>query len=61
MPLGGINSPLIISYPNSLPQNRIVSEFSSVVDITPTILELVSASHPGTQFQGRLVHGMDGL
>jgi len=60
MTQGGINSPLIISYPNSLPQNRIVSEFSSVVDITPTILELVSASHPGTQFQGRLVHGMDG-
>ena len=60
MTQGGINSPLIISHPNSLPQNRIVSEFSSVVDITPTILELVSASHPGTQFQGRLVHGMDG-
>ena len=60
MTQGGINSPLIISYPNSVPQNRVVTEFSSVVDITPTILEFAGALHPGTDFQGRLVHGMDG-
>ena len=60
MTQGGINSPLIISHPNSVPQNRVVSEFSSVVDITPTILELAGASHPGARFQGRLVHDMDG-
>lgn len=60
MTQGGINSPLIISYPNSVPQNQVVSEFSSVVDITPTILELAGVSHPGAKFQGRSVHGMDG-
>lgn len=57
---GGINVPLIISYGEGLPQGRIVSEFSSVVDITPTILDLVGTQHPGTEFAGRPIHAMSG-
>ena len=57
---GGINVPLIISYKKELPQNIIASEFSSIVDITPTILDLVDVPHPGNEFSGRVVHEMDG-
>ena len=57
---GGINVPLIISYGKGLPKNKVVREFSSIVDIAPTILDLVGVSHPGNEFLGRNVHTMDG-
>ncbi|NKB32655.1 MAG: sulfatase-like hydrolase/transferase [Pseudomonadales bacterium] len=57
---GGINVPLIVSYAKALPQNRVVSDFSSVVDITPTILELANVTHPGNAFNNRAIHSMDG-
>ncbi len=57
---GGINVPLIVSYAKELPRNRVVTEFSSVVDIAPTILDLVGVSHPGSEFAGRQIHPMDG-
>ena len=57
---GGINVPLIVSYAKELPRNRVVTEFSSIVDIAPTILDLVGVSHPGDEFAGRQIHPMDG-
>ena len=57
---GGINVPLIFSYAKALPQNRIVTDFSSMVDITPTILDLVNVTHPVNIFNGRSIHNMDG-
>ena len=57
---GGINVPLIISYGKELSKNKVVREFSSIVDIAPTILDLVGVSHPGTEFSGRKIHPMDG-
>ena len=57
---GGINVPLIISYGKELGKNKVITEFTSVVDITPTILDLVGVSHPGDEFAGRKVHSMDG-
>ena len=52
--------PLIISYEKELPNNEVVKEFSSIVDIAPTILDLAGVSHPGTEFLGRKIHAMDG-
>tara|TARA_B100001094_G_scaffold14301_1_gene12434 strand:- start:2778 stop:4478 length:1701 start_codon:yes stop_codon:yes gene_type:complete len=57
---GGINVPLIISYGKGLPKNEVVKDFSSIVDIAPTILDLAGVSHPGTEFLGRQIHAMDG-
>tara|TARA_Y100000588_G_scaffold6746_1_gene8008 strand:+ start:293 stop:1981 length:1689 start_codon:yes stop_codon:yes gene_type:complete len=57
---GGINVPLILSYAQAIPQNRIVTDFSSIVDIAPTILDLVNVAHPGNIFNGRSIHNMDG-
>ena len=57
---GGINVPLIVSHSRSLPKGKIVSEFSSIVDITPTILDLANIPHPGNSFNGNAIHGMDG-
>ena len=52
--------PLIVSHSRSLPKGKIVSEFSSIVDITPTILDLANIPHPGNSFNGNAIHGMDG-
>ncbi len=57
---GGINVPLILSYAQAIPQNGIVTDFSSIVDIAPTILDLVNVTHPGNIFNGRSIHNMDG-
>ena len=57
---GGINIPLILSYAQAIPQNRIITDFSSIVDIAPTILDLVNVTHPGNIFNGRSIHNMDG-
>lgn len=56
---GGINCPLLFHYPK-LNQKwagpKIIKDFTTVMDILPTILELADVPHPGTKFQGREVH-----
>ncbi|CUS23799.1 LAQU0S12e00298g1_1 [Lachancea quebecensis] len=56
---GGINCPLIMNYPPLTKHEKkggIVSEFTTVMDILPTILDLAEIPHPGRTFQGRNVH-----
>lgn len=56
---GGINCPLILNYPPLNKQQKkegVVSEFTTVMDILPTILDLAKIQHPGHIFHGRNVH-----
>lgn len=58
---GGIRCPLIVSYPPLVDAHTIagpglvVNAFNTVMDITPTVLELAGVPHPGTTYQGRTV------
>ena len=54
---GGIRVPMILRYPSftSERQGAIDYSFSTVMDITPTILELAGASHPGRTYKSREV------
>lgn len=58
---GGVRCPLIISYPPWTQQAGTINDaFISVMDLAPTILDLASCQHPGTEFQGRTIFPMDG-
>lgn len=57
---GGIRSPLIVSMPSRFSEERISHAFTSVMDITPTLLDLAGISHPGTSYRGRQVAPLDG-
>jgi arylsulfatase len=52
---GGIRVPAFITWPGLQRQGTISHEFSTVMDIVPTLLELAGASHPGSLYQGREV------
>lgn len=57
---GGIRVPAIIHYPPLQTKKRVVSSFASILDLTPTFLELAGLSHPAPQFQGSKVHELQG-
>lgn len=59
---GAIRCPCIVRYPPAVkrPQEAISHEFTNVMDIMPTILELAGIEHPGTTFRGRPVVSMRG-
>ena len=63
---GGIRVPFLVRYPQSWPQGRQVGAFASVMDITPTFLELAGIQHPvpsGQQkalWKGNKVYGIRG-
>jgi arylsulfatase len=51
---GGIRCPCLVRYPPFARQNgEIIPEFTTVMDILPTLLELAGTTHPGKQFRGR--------
>ncbi|SPO32430.1 probable Arylsulfatase [Ustilago trichophora] len=51
---GGIRCPAFIRYPGFAKQSgSIVSDFSTVMDILPTLLELAQTQHPGRIYRGR--------
>lgn len=53
---GGIRVPLIARYPPLISEPGGISHaFSTVMDITPTILELAGIKHPGTTYKSRSV------
>ncbi|CAF2846570.1 unnamed protein product [Rotaria sp. Silwood2] len=52
---GGIRCPAIVHYPKLHSPLSISHEFTTVMDILPTILELANISHPGTTFRNRTV------
>ncbi|CAR29219.1 ZYRO0G03476p [Zygosaccharomyces rouxii] len=54
---GGINCPLIFHYPKLHGEGgKITEQFTTVMDILPTVLDLSNVPHPGTTFQGRQVY-----
>ncbi|QEU58928.1 hypothetical protein KDRO_B01930 [Kluyveromyces lactis] len=61
---GGINCPLILHAPQLTglwEPGQIIDQFTTVMDILPSVLELANVPHPGTSFQGRKVHEPRGL
>ncbi|KAK6069309.1 arylsulfatase [Seiridium cupressi] len=53
---GGIRCPCIIRYPElGMQKGSITHEFTTVMDVLPTILELAGIDHPGTTFRDREV------
>jgi arylsulfatase A-like enzyme len=51
---GGIRCPCIIRYPPfAHTPGSITHEFTTVMDLLPTILDMAGISHPGTRFRGR--------
>ncbi|CAF4290262.1 unnamed protein product, partial [Rotaria sp. Silwood2] len=52
---GGIRCPAIIHYPKLKSPLKVSHEFTTVMDILPTILELANVPHPGTTFRNRTV------
>ncbi|CAF1139655.1 unnamed protein product [Rotaria sordida] len=52
---GGIRCPAIVFYPKLKTSLDISHEFTTVMDILPTILELADIPHPGTTFRNRSV------
>lgn len=62
---GGIRVPMILSYPPLTSARREVNQgidhaFATVMDITPTILQLAQTSHPGMQYKGRQIAAVRG-
>jgi arylsulfatase len=57
---GGIRSPAFVTYPKFKNQQKISDAFSSVMDITPTLLEIAGVKHPGKIYKGRAVHPIKG-
>jgi arylsulfatase len=56
---GGTRVPAIIKLPNSK-QHRLTKAFASVLDIAPTIYELIGATYPNT-FHNRRLHALNGV
>jgi arylsulfatase A-like enzyme len=52
---GGIRCPAIVRYPPVFPAGKISHEFTTVMDIYPTILALAQVSQPSGAFQGRSI------
>ena len=53
---GGIRCPCIVRYPGlALSRGRVTQEFTTVMDVLPTVLELAGVPHPGAAFRGREV------
>lgn len=52
---GGIRCPAIVHFPNFSKPLNISHEFITVMDVLPTVLELVGITHPGTVFRNRTV------
>lgn len=56
---GGIRCPLILHYPRLINNDnrvgKILDGFTTVMDITPTVLELANVKHPGSDYKGRNV------
>ncbi len=52
---GGIRVVAFVRYPGFARQAQVGDAFTTVMDITPTLLDLAGTSHPGTAWRGRPV------
>ncbi|WP_426357495.1 arylsulfatase [Pseudocolwellia sp. HL-MZ19] len=57
---GGIHNPVIMRFPGMLEEGNIMTEFSSILDITPTLLEIAGTTHPKTYYKGRKIYPLNG-
>lgn len=58
---GGISTPLIVHYPKVIKEgNRINSFPSHVIDIMPTVVEIMGVSYP-EKLNGNNIHAMEGM
>jgi arylsulfatase len=57
---GGIRVVGFVTWPGFARQRQIGTAFATVMDITPTVLELAGATHPGTTYRGREVEPVRG-
>ncbi|BBZ44223.1 arylsulfatase [Mycobacterium parmense] len=57
---GGIRVVGFVTWPGFTRQRQIGTAFATVMDITPTVLELAGAAHPGTSYRGREIEPMRG-
>ncbi len=57
---GGTRVPFIIHYPKMKQRPETLSAFASVLDITPTLLDMAGLEHPGNRYRGREVHTPQG-
>ena len=52
---GGIRCPAVVRYPSVFPKGAISHEFTTVMDIYPTVLALAGIKQPPGKFHGRNV------
>jgi arylsulfatase A-like enzyme len=58
---GGVRAPAFFHFPKEIPGDSKTSEFATVKDVMPTLLEFAGIDHPGEgAFQGREVVAMQG-
>lgn len=57
---GGLRSPTIAVMPETIKAGTRSDAFVSILDITPTILEMAEVEHPAPTYKGRTVHPMTG-
>jgi arylsulfatase len=57
---GGIRVVAFITYPGFQRQREISSSFTTVMDLTPTFLDLAGVQHPGTNYEGRKIASVRG-
>lgn len=57
---GGIRVPAFARYPATIEAGQRSDAFATVMDLMPTFLALAGSEHPGTNYQGRVVHGPQG-
>jgi arylsulfatase A-like enzyme len=57
---GAVLSPAIIKLPSQTKAENINTSFTSVKDVSPTILEIAQINNPGSQYNGKTVHPITG-
>ena len=60
---GGLKVPAIISYPGKLEarSGTFINQFTTVLDLPATFLDIAKTKHPGTSYKGRQVHPYTGI
>src|SRR5690606_18855716 len=57
---GGLLSPTIIRYPGFARQGSIATEFATVMDLAPTVLEMGGVEHPAASRNAESIEAMRG-
>jgi arylsulfatase A-like enzyme len=52
---GGIRMPAFITWPGIARQHEISSSFATVMDLSPTFLDLAGVQHAGDNYKGRKI------